>query len=94
MRGPGDPLGVGVGDERDDGERREGRGERVECGGRGEEDGERGERVAVRGLRASISRSMIRFTAIAKVRPATIATVTSARSAQRTSGNIAVSAAT
>src|SRR5215475_9029119 len=51
-------------------------------------------RPAVRGLRASIFRSITRFAASANVRPATIATVTSSRSSQRTSGAIAVSAAT
>jgi len=53
-------------------------------------------RFAVRGLRASISRSMIRLQAMAKVRRPTIATVTSSSSPQwtsRSSRNIAVSAA-
>ncbi len=53
-------------------------------------------RPAVRGFRASISRSMIRFAAIAKVRSPTMQTVTSSSSAQcmvRSSWNMAVSAA-
>jgi hypothetical protein len=53
-------------------------------------------RVAVRGLRASISRSMMRLQAIAKVRRPTIATVISSSSPQCTeplSRNIAVRAA-
>ncbi len=53
-------------------------------------------RPAVRGLRASISRSMIRFAAIAKVRSPTMQTVTSRSLPQctfRSSWNMAVSAA-
>lgn len=53
-------------------------------------------RWAVRGLRASISRSMIRFAAIANVRSPTIAIVTSSSLPQWTflsHSNIAVSAA-
>lgn len=53
-------------------------------------------RCAVRGFRASISRSMIRLTAIAKVRRPTMQTVTSSSRPQwmfLSHWNIAVSAA-